>query len=65
MVVTGLEYVEERPISERIQRIVQSVEVWINLQEKSNHEKKVALIYYNYPPGKQNYRCLLFKRASG
>ncbi len=51
---TGVEYIEERPIPERVRRLVERVKSWINLQEKSNEDKKIALIYYNYPPGKQN-----------
>jgi cobaltochelatase CobN len=50
----GLEYVTVSPIPERINRVVERVKAWINLQEKKNSEKRVALIYYNYPPGKQN-----------
>lgn len=51
---TGIEYIEEKPIIERINRLVKRVQGWINLQKKPNSEKKVAIIYYNYPPGKQN-----------
>ena len=51
---TGIEYVEERPIPERVDRLVARVKAWTNLQEKPNKDKRVAVIYYNYPPGKQN-----------
>ncbi|MFH1097571.1 MAG: cobaltochelatase subunit CobN [Candidatus Desantisbacteria bacterium] len=51
---TGLEYVEEKPIPERINRLVDRVKAWINLQDTPDKDKKVAIIYYNYPPGKQN-----------
>ncbi|MDP3049531.1 MAG: cobaltochelatase subunit CobN [Thermodesulfovibrionales bacterium] len=51
---TGIEYIEERPIPERIKRLVDRIKAWINLQDKQNKDKKVAIIYYNYPPGKQN-----------
>ncbi|MDI6736039.1 MAG: cobaltochelatase subunit CobN, partial [bacterium] len=51
---TGIEYIEERPIPERVNRLVERVKAWINLQGKPNKDKKVAIIYYNYPPGKQN-----------
>ncbi|MCL4536196.1 MAG: cobaltochelatase subunit CobN [Nitrospirae bacterium] len=51
---TGIEYVEERPISERIRRLTERIKAWINLQDKLNKDKKIAIIYYNYPPGKQN-----------
>jgi len=51
---TGIEYIEERPIPERIKRLTDRVKAWINLQEKPNKDKRIAIIYYNYPPGKQN-----------
>ncbi len=51
---TGLEYVETRPIPERIERLTARVTRWLALQQKPNSTKQVALIYYNYPPGKQN-----------
>ena len=51
---TGLDYTEYRPIAERVESLTARVKAWINLQDKPNRDKKVALIYYNYPPGKQN-----------
>ncbi|MEW6386372.1 MAG: cobaltochelatase subunit CobN [Thermodesulfobacteriota bacterium] len=51
---TGSEYIEEQPLPERIERLTARVKAWVNLQDKPNRDKKIALIYYNYPPGKQN-----------
>jgi len=51
---TGFEYREYLPIPERISSLTARVKAWINLQDKPNKDKKVALIYYNYPPGKHN-----------
>jgi len=51
---TGIEYIEERPITERIKRLIERVKAWVNLQDKPNKDKRIAIIYYNYPPGKQN-----------
>ncbi|MEW6675695.1 MAG: cobaltochelatase subunit CobN [Nitrospirota bacterium] len=51
---TGIEYVEERPIHERIKVLTERIRAWVNLQDKTNRDKRVAIIYYNYPPGKQN-----------
>ncbi|MCL4456579.1 MAG: cobaltochelatase subunit CobN [Nitrospirae bacterium] len=51
---TGIEYMEEKPIHDRINRLVDRVKAWINLQDKANKDKRIAIIYYNYPPGKQN-----------
>jgi cobaltochelatase CobN len=42
------------PIESRIHRVVDRISRWIQLQKKPNSEKRVALIYYNHPPGKQN-----------
>ncbi len=50
---SGLEYVTTTPIPERIERLVDRVKAWINLQTKNNRDKKITLIYYSYPPGKQ------------
>lgn len=51
---TGLEYVETRPIPERIERLTERVKRWLTLQQKPNSDKNIGIIYYNYPPGKQN-----------
>jgi cobaltochelatase CobN len=51
---TGLEYIVEKPIAERIERLVNRIKSWVDLQDKPNKDKKIAIIYYNYPPGKQN-----------
>jgi cobaltochelatase CobN len=51
---TGVEYLEEQPIPERIERLTARVKAWVNLQDKPNKDKKIAVIYYNYPPGKNN-----------
>jgi cobaltochelatase CobN len=50
---SGIEYVTTEPIPERIERLVNRVKAWINLQTKRNRDKNIALIYYCYPPGKQ------------
>ena len=42
------------PIESRLHRVVERISRWIQLQNKPNSEKRVALIYYNHPPGKQN-----------
>uniref|UniRef100_A0A7C5ER45 Cobaltochelatase subunit CobN n=1 Tax=Desulfobacca acetoxidans TaxID=60893 RepID=A0A7C5ER45_9BACT len=51
---TGWSYVESEPLPERLQRLVARVKAWVRLQDKPNRDKKIALIYYNYPPGKNN-----------
>lgn len=51
---TGLEYFEEVPIPERVKRLADRVKKWVDLRQMTNDSKRVAVIYYNYPPGKEN-----------
>jgi len=51
---TGLSYVEEHPIAERIDRLGNRIDQWVKLRTTENHDKKIAILYYNYPPGKEN-----------
>jgi cobaltochelatase CobN len=50
---TGLDYVEETPIAERIERLNERVGAWLALREKANGDKRVAMIYFNYPHGSE------------
>jgi cobaltochelatase CobN len=43
---------KEIPILEGIAKIVELTNGWAKLKEKNNTDKKVAIILYNYPPGK-------------
>ncbi|PWT83497.1 MAG: hypothetical protein C5B58_06445, partial [Acidobacteria bacterium] len=52
--LTGAAIASFVPIEERIQKLTDRITRWIQLQQKPNSEKRVALIYYNHPPGKQN-----------
>lgn len=47
-------YDSDRPIPERVERAVERIRNHIELQREMNLNKRVALIYYNYPPGKEN-----------
>ncbi|MFP4696746.1 cobaltochelatase subunit CobN, partial [Thiohalospira sp.] len=51
---TGLELAPLRPQAERIVATAERLERWVALQEKDNADKRVALIYYNHPPGRHN-----------
>ncbi len=42
------------PIPERIDMAVRRAARWIALRHKPNHQKRIALLYYNNPPGKGN-----------
>ncbi len=39
------------PIIERIERLAAKAKKWALLRKKPNHEKKIAIIFHNYPPG--------------
>ncbi|WP_419662037.1 putative hydrogenobyrinic acid a,c-diamide cobaltochelatase [Desulfosarcina variabilis str. Montpellier] len=51
---TGIEVTEKIPQTERIAKLSARVKAWLNLRTKKNADKKVALLYYNNPPGKHN-----------
>jgi len=42
---------EVAPLLENIQFTTERIKKWLNLREKLNSEKKIAIIIYNYPPG--------------
>jgi cobaltochelatase CobN len=50
---TGLAYVEETPIPERIERLNERVAAWLALRQKANGDKHIAMIYFNYPHGSE------------
>lgn len=51
---SGIEIIVETPIPERVARIAERARRWAELGATPNPGKRVALIYYNYPPGKSN-----------
>ncbi|MDR3323112.1 MAG: cobaltochelatase subunit CobN [Zoogloeaceae bacterium] len=51
---TGQSYIIETPIPERVERLADRVKKWVALRYALNVNKRVAVIYYNYPPGKEN-----------
>lgn len=51
---TGIEYFTEMPIPDRIERLADRVKKWVSLRYELNALKRVAVVYYNYPPGKEN-----------
>nr|WP_319372959.1 cobaltochelatase subunit CobN [uncultured Methanobacterium sp.] len=44
----------EIPIQTGIDKVVQLTIGWATLKEKANQDKKVAIVLYDYPPGKAN-----------
>ena len=51
---TGLTMVVRRPIASRVSMAVQRGLKYAALRTKRNSEKRMALVFYNYPPGKAN-----------
>lgn len=49
---TGLSVVRSRPIESRLEIAVRRALRYAALRDKPNGEKRIAIIYYNYPPGK-------------
>lgn len=51
---TGVLVSRSRPVDEQVALLVKRVERWAALAEKPNNDKKLAIIYYNHPPGRHN-----------
>jgi cobaltochelatase CobN len=51
---TGESYVLTLPLAERVERLADRVQAWVRLQTRSASQRRVALIYYNYPPGRES-----------
>jgi len=42
------------PIEDRVERAATRIANWVKLRQKPNTEKKIAIVLFNYPPGKDN-----------
>ncbi|MGQ4880425.1 cobaltochelatase subunit CobN [Billgrantia sp. LNSP4103-1] len=51
---TGVALRLSEPLPERVSAVAERLARWQRLRELDNADKKVALIYYNHPPGRQN-----------
>ena len=51
---TGVELSLSQPIASQISLLVSRLNRWLALQTLANAEKKIAIIYYNHPPGRHN-----------
>ncbi|WP_297201460.1 cobaltochelatase subunit CobN [Thermanaeromonas sp.] len=51
---TGARIVKKVPLPDRIERLVGRTLAWVNLRQKNNVDKKIALIYYNHHAGKDD-----------
>ena len=52
--LTGVELTLTTPVAERVNALANRMDRWVTLQEKDNSDKRVAVVYYNHPPGRQN-----------
>ncbi|HEX8606876.1 MAG TPA: cobaltochelatase subunit CobN [Pseudoduganella sp.] len=52
--LTGIENRPPVMLVEETARLAGRVTRWLALRDKPNRDKRVALIYYNHPPGRQN-----------
>lgn len=51
---TGLEYIAELPVPERVDRLADRMRKLVDLRVDADDQKKVAINYYNSPPGAEN-----------
>lgn len=51
---TGLALRRPQALPAEIQRLASRVARWHTLRSRANADKRVAIIYYNHPPGRQN-----------
>lgn len=51
---TGQKFVLTMPFQERIERVSNRIAAWIRLRKLEAKEKRLAIIYYNYPPGRES-----------
>ena len=52
--LTGARIVTYIPHKGNIELLCQRIDSWVDLRYMANDEKKMSLVYYNYPPGKHN-----------
>ena len=51
---TGVKLALSKPIDSQVSLMARRVLRWLALQKKSNKDKRIAIIYYNHPPGRHN-----------
>ncbi len=52
--LTGAKLALSQTIPSQVKLLGQRVNRWLTLQTKANKDKKLALVYYNHPPGRHN-----------
>ncbi|WP_018882513.1 MULTISPECIES: cobaltochelatase subunit CobN [unclassified Thioalkalivibrio] len=51
---TGVRLTLTEPVDERVEALADRVASWQRLRRLDNADKRVAVVYYNHPPGRQN-----------
>jgi len=51
---TGALIIDTKVMKDEIKNIIKKSKAWMNLKTKDNSNKKIAVIYYNHPPGRHN-----------
>ncbi|MCD6455654.1 MAG: cobaltochelatase subunit CobN, partial [Methanophagales archaeon] len=54
IMVGEIESKELSPIDDRVERIAGRLKNWVELKNKPNNEKKIAIVIYSFPPGEGN-----------
>jgi cobaltochelatase CobN len=52
--LTGVKLSLSQPIESQVSLLVRRLTRWLALQTKANKDKRLAIIYYNHPPGRHN-----------
>ena len=51
---TGAQVSQTVPLQSEVDRLVRRLNGWFELRRKDNRDKKVAIVFYNHPPGRHN-----------
>jgi len=51
---TGARLLQSAPLPDEIAHFAQRAQNWLHLQQSANYDKRLAIIYYNHPPGRHN-----------
>ena len=52
--LTGAQVSKTDPVLIEVSRLTSRMNKWFDLQTKANKDKKVAIVFYNHPPGRHN-----------
>ncbi|MEM9621737.1 MAG: cobaltochelatase subunit CobN, partial [Pseudomonadota bacterium] len=52
--VSGIAIKITQPIKQEVDSVAARLAAWTTLQQKANADKRLAIIYYNHPPGRHN-----------